>query len=214
MKIMTVALVVALLGIWFLANAGRTHACSCVTPGSPSEALANSKLVFAGAVVSMKEHEPPFGIRILSSSYPTTVAFKTSVLWKGPMSHAFSLTTARFEASCGFTFYEGEKYLVYSRDGETVSLCSRTRLLREADTDLAELEDGQAAFGPISEPGPRDVPGPAPRNETPTETGPAGGKPKAGTGCAASFDAGLIPGDMALLGLTAGLAWFGRRKRM
>ena len=214
MKTMTVALVVALMGIWSLANAGRIHACSCVTPGSPSEALANSKLVFAGTVVSVKEHEPPFGIRTMSSSDPTTVEFNTSVLWKGPMSHAFSLTTERSEASCGFTFVEGEKYLAYSRDGETVGLCSRTRLLREADTDLAELEYGIAAFGPMSETGPREVPGPAPRTEAPTETGPASGRPKAGMGCAASFNFGHIPGDMALLRLTAGLVWFGRRRRM
>ncbi len=39
---------------------------------------------------------------------------------------------------------ERTEYVVYSRDGFNVGLCSRTRPLSEASMDLADLATGQA----------------------------------------------------------------------
>ena len=55
------------------------------------------------------------------------------------------VTTVRDEAGCGFTFAEGEEYVIYSRSDATppeVSLCSRTRLAANAQEDFDALGEG------------------------------------------------------------------------
>ena len=75
-------------------------------------------------------------------------------VWKGPLYQTMYLTTLRSEASCGFTFVEGVSYVVYSRDGSTVSLCSRTARLSEAIDDLAVLGEGYMPVQGLSAPTP------------------------------------------------------------
>jgi hypothetical protein len=73
------------------------------------------------------------------------VTFRVSKVWKGPISATLAVTTARSGASCGYEFESGRDYLVYAEgtdQGLTVSLCSRTQRLSEADEDLAILGDG------------------------------------------------------------------------
>ena len=106
-------------------------------------------------VTSVREFEDP-DATTYSSTDPTTVEFKVDTVWKGPSYETMSLTTARSDASCGFTFIEGEEYVVYSRDGATVSLCSRTRSVAYAQEDFDELGEGDrpgaGSIGPIPEP--------------------------------------------------------------
>ena len=98
------------------------------------------------------------------------------------------LTTAQLSASCGFTFVKGEEYVVYSRDGSTVSLCSRTRPLSEAQHDLVELGKGQVPTLVTTAP-------------TPDSSAP--------------WQIWAIVGPTALLvvGLMVSLAWLGLRKQ-
>ena len=73
-----------------------------------------------------------------------------------------SITTPPTGGSCGFTFAEGEEYVVYADDsaydddGYTASICSRTALLRQAQADLDALGEGRApqagTGGPAPEP--------------------------------------------------------------
>ena len=137
-----VLLVVLVCGAWFLVNQGQTHACSCVQPGTPSEELAKSTLVFAGKVLSVAQPRPPLGIERLSTYGPRTVEFEMRTLWKGDWAHTLTLETAMSGASCGYSFINGQEYIVYSRDGRNVSLCSRTQVLGAATADLAELGEG------------------------------------------------------------------------
>ena len=105
-----------------------------------------------------------------------------------------SLTMARSGASCGFTFVEGEEYVVYSKDGATVSLCSRTRFIANAQEDIDELGEGEK-------------PGPG-------STGPTPEPPRDRTGsCGLSLHAGLFPHDASAAALMAGLVWLGLRRR-
>ena len=104
----------------------------------------------------------------------------------GPDTGLTLLTT-----SCGFTFIEGQEYLLYSRDGETVSLCSRTRSIDTAQDDLDALGEG---IGPE----------PTPTGETSNVTG----------GCGLSSGSSLVSIDAALFGLLAGLLWYRRRKQV
>ena len=92
-----------------------------------------------GQVISVRESDK--GLLGGSSVDPTTVEFDVGTVWKGSNYQTVYLTTARSGPSCGFTFVEGIEYIVYSRDGSTVSLCSRTRTRSEAAHDLAEMAD-------------------------------------------------------------------------
>ena len=71
-----------------------------------------------------------------------------------------NITTPPTGGSCGFTFIEGEEYIVYAYDsafadgGYTVGICSRTALLDQAEADIDALGKGnapQAGTG-VSEP--------------------------------------------------------------
>ena len=182
-----VLLVVLLCGAWFLVSPDQTHACSCVQPGTPSEELARSTLVFAGEVLSVNQYRPPLGIERLSTYGPSTVEFEMRALWKGDWSGTLTLETAMYGASCGYSFTEGQEYLVYSSDGENVSLCSRTQVLGAAQADLAELGEGSVmeAIAPLQ----------------PVTRGGACAAPSTGAG-----------GDTVLLGLLGGLIWVVRRR--
>ena len=193
MRAAQLALVASLVALWLFAGTQQSYACSCAPPGPPSEALAESAAVFASKVTSVREFQDP-NATTYSSTDPTTVEFQVDTVWKGPSYGIMSLTTARSGASCGFTFVEGEEYVVYSRDGATVSLCSRTRSIANAQEDIDELGEGQ-----------RPEPG---------STGPTPEPPRDRTGsCGLSPHAGLFPRDASAAALMAGLVWLGLRRR-
>ena len=186
-------LILSLSLLWFFANTGQSLACSCVRPGSPSEELAQSSSVFAGRAVSVREFHDP-STTTISSTDPTTVEFEVNTVWKGTSYETMYLTTARSGASCGFTFVEGEEYIVYSRDGSSVSLCSRSALLENAEADLDELGHGRTPqSGSV-----------ASTPEPPTTSSGS---------CAFSNDFGSATADATWLGIMVGLVWFGVRRR-
>ena len=195
MHVMQVALVLSLIGLWLFANSEVSHACSCVPPGSPSQELAQSAVVFVGMVTSVREFSDPKATTY-SSMDPTTVEFEVDTVWKGPSHETTSLTTARMGASCGFTFVEGEEYIVYSRDGATVSLCSRTRPVAAAEEDFKDLGEGRK---------------PAPGSTSPTPE-PKGGPPGS-MSCGLASHAGHGPADASVLFMVSGLIWLGLRGR-
>ncbi len=186
-----IALAVAVVClVWFVMDTGQVSACSCIEPGSPLQELDRAALVFTGKTVSVKEYEPPLGITFFTSSTdPTTVKFEVDTVWKGPAHETISLETARLGASCGYTFKEGNEYIVYSRDGETVNLCSRTKSLSLAAEDLAALGQGRTG---------------APQSEYEATNGRT---------CAVGSARGHVAGDLALLGLLAGTIAAARRRR-
>ena len=125
-------------------------ACSCVPPPPPAEALEASSAVFAGIVLDVEDHsiiEPTavtFGDRV--------VTFRVLRYWKGVDSRIVQVTTSGSGASCGYPFQEGRNYLVYAH-GESdlvVSLCSRTRRLKDAREDLDALGPGTSTLSPVA----------------------------------------------------------------
>jgi hypothetical protein len=136
-KIILLFIVVSLI----LLNIAIVSACSCVQPAPPKESLEQSTAVFAGKVVDINVS----GGAAISSADPVTVTFEVSKIWKGLDNESLVLTTARDGASCGYSFKQGEEYLVYTYgEGDKLStgICSRTRLLASAKDDLQELGDG------------------------------------------------------------------------
>jgi hypothetical protein len=120
-------------------------ACSCGgMPGSEREQaereLAYSSAVFAGKVVSITKGEPTPRSKLVS--------FRVSEVWKGPEQDTLEVSTPRYEASCGYSFKEGQEYLVYAEGKRMeVSSCGGTTLLSEASADFEALGNGEALGG-------------------------------------------------------------------
>lgn len=139
LSIAVVGLALILSVAWFLGSPGLVHACTCVAPGPPSEEIEKFDAVFTGRVVSMQ-----------LSGDTTTVGFEVNTVWKGIVSEDVHVTTSSTGGSCGFTFEEGEEYIVYARHSTdadvsySVDICSRTALLSQAQVDLDALGDGDA----------------------------------------------------------------------
>ena len=157
-----VAVALLLSVLWLLGNAGQAHACKCVQPGPPSEEIEKFVAVFAGRVVSI-EHSFDPNSRTLGPGDRTTIGLEVSTVWKGAVHEDMYVTTPPTGGSCGFAFEEGREYILYAHDspyddgGYSVSICSRTALLSEAQADLDAFGDGDAprsgTAGP--EPGPK-----------------------------------------------------------
>lgn len=133
----------------FVFNIAFVFACSCIQPTSPKEALKQSTAVFVGEVIDI---DVSSGI-VISSADLVKVIFEVSKIWKGPDYKTLILTTARDGVSCGYSFEQGKEYIVYARGkGKklNVSLCSRTKLLANAQEDIEELGEGGAPSVPNS----------------------------------------------------------------
>ena len=148
-SVTAVSLAVVVSVLWLLGSAGQVHACKCAEPGSPSEEMEKFAAVFAGRVVSVQHSYDPSGASV-SPEDRTTVGFEVSAVWKGTVYEDMYITTPPTGGSCGFTFVEGEEYIVYGHDsnyadgGYTVGICSRTALLGQAQADLDALGEGHA----------------------------------------------------------------------
>lgn len=146
-SILIVALSLGLIG--FLVAAGQAYACKCAEPGSPTEELAKFDAVFAGKVVFVHHSYDPDG-KTVTREDRSTIGFEVSTVWKGDVHETMYITTPPTGGSCGYTFVEGEEYVVYASDSHygddsyTAGICSRTALLSDAQADLDSLGDGEA----------------------------------------------------------------------
>ena len=149
---------------WFLASPGQVHACKCAVPATPAEELEKFSAVFTGRVVSVR-HSYDLNAASYTPDDRTTVGFEVSTVWKGTVHEDMLITTPPTGGSCGFTFAEGEEYVVYADDsaygddGYTVGICSRTALLRQAQADLDALGEGRAPQAGTGGPAPRTTTG-------------------------------------------------------
>lgn len=114
-------------GALFTAQAQPVYACSCIIPGTPQEELEKSDAVFSGTVMKMEE---------TISGYDVTLQVQEA--WKGVEDNLIKVHTGMGGGDCGFSFREGEDYLVYASlvNGELqVYICSLTGTLEGADTE-------------------------------------------------------------------------------
>ncbi len=129
-------------------------ACTCIRV-PPEESFERSTAVFAGRVVEKEFSKsiPELILRGYSSADPVKVTFEVSEIWRGPDYKTIVLTTAVSEASCGYSFREGEEYLVYAYGKENrleTGLCSGTKLLSEAQADILAFGEGKVPKNPGS----------------------------------------------------------------
>jgi hypothetical protein len=124
--------------------AGRVSgvlACSCVPPGPPTVELNRADAVFAGKVTDIDRP-----LLFNTSADLVKVTIEVTRFWKGGISRVVTVTTARETPTCGFPFEAGKEYIVYAskRDGALeTNLCTRTKLLSNAQEDLSQLGLGE-----------------------------------------------------------------------
>ncbi len=106
-------------------------ACSCMAPGTPAEEFANYDVVFQGEVINVNEN-----------GMSNLVTFDVEKSWKGVWGEEIKINTAKDSAGCGYNFEEDKSYVVYAplvEEELTVTLCSRTALVDDAQEDLDYL---------------------------------------------------------------------------
>ncbi len=140
------------------------HACSCMRPPPPAEALEAAAGVWVGSVQAVEPADAGTLVRI---------SFAVETIYKGSQEPTLTFTTSDSSASCGYGFSEGERYLVYAGEqdgGYHVTLCSRTARLADAADDIAALNAVAPPTAPSAAP-----PDPAtpPEQESPAAPAPA-----------------------------------------
>lgn len=136
------------------------QACSCGGGGGPACQEAWTKYtsaVFLGKVAriaSIREDPSNPGPAFSTSVGDTKrVEFAIEEAFRGVTGRTVTVTTNSDEASCGYPFEEGQRYVVYAWDDGSghlrVGLCSRTRPAKYADEDIAYFRS-LAAVPPTS----------------------------------------------------------------
>lgn len=149
-----------------LASAPAARACTCMPPGPPLQELEKADAVFSGRVLTIEpQHPEAEDAPIQGFVARLRVTLEVDKVWKGLEegedgngngngNGTVQLLTASQSAMCGYSFTEGERYLVYAyrsrqqedQDGPevlTATLCSRTAPLERAEGDLEALGEPQ-----------------------------------------------------------------------
>jgi hypothetical protein len=145
--------VLAVLGFVFLIP-DCAFACSCAIFGNQKEmvesGLSSSDAVFSGEVVDFEKSPSDTTMMegtmfTIMSPRPATATLRVSDVWKGPERETLEVSTSSQETACGVPFEEGREYLVYAYGGQGLEtdLCSQTKPLSEAGTDLAVLANSE-----------------------------------------------------------------------
>lgn len=111
------------------------HACSCVRPPPPLEALAQANAVFEARVARIETD---------TAALRMTAHLIVVRQWKGDLPEDVTVVTASQGSLCGFPFQPDQRVLLYvdgAPDSMSVSMCSRSRPVELAGEDLAALLD-------------------------------------------------------------------------
>ncbi len=126
------------------ANAPAAHAqaCECHGVRSVSDEQRDSSAIFEGRVVELGPVDTGTGKQAVSLDVVRA--------WKG-VSGEHLTVYVNASAAGGYSFLAHTSYLVYASGAEArleVSSCGRTRVIDEAEPDLAQLGMGVAPFTP------------------------------------------------------------------
>ena len=216
----SLAAAISIIGVTIFAGDDEIHACSCIWR-SPSEAMSNSTVVFAGEVLTKRRIESGW----LKFDHYYEIEFRVNVVWKGMVDETSFIYTLPDSSSCGGWpwFEEGQEYVIYAHYNNPVQvfLCDHILSMSEAQEDLEFLGKGMKpdpgsvapTWTPPLEPTPEPTPTPSSTLvSTPTPT-IQNESENSGGGCnllarSSRTDFGTLP-----LGLVAGMAWLGVRRR-
>jgi hypothetical protein len=129
-----ITLIVVVLGFM----APSVLGCSCETP-SQRNAFRKARIVFLGKVVQVKVASTHTERTL---DYPYAVTFQVERSWKGVHSDTITiLARAPFLPCEGFTFHEGDRYLVYAYGDDLLVpvSCTQTKLADSAAGNMRKL---------------------------------------------------------------------------
>jgi hypothetical protein len=137
-SVQTAIVLVLAFGTLVVWSGQAARACDFDEP-PPERVFDEATAVFAGEVVAIVpvEDDP-------ASDY-LAVTFEVDRVWKGVSQSPLTVETHRDEATCGYPFQEGERYLVYAHGGIDelfTALFHRTTAWESTDTDLNALGEG------------------------------------------------------------------------
>lgn len=139
------ALFLRIVGIVLLClvTCSRSEACSCISPGPPCASYWQADAVFSGKVTAIAEQS---GASDTQAPWPSmrraTISIESA--FRGVEGKSVELLTGMGGGDCGYNFVSGERYLVYayrSPRGLIATICSRTRLLKDAAEDIAYIRN-------------------------------------------------------------------------
>jgi hypothetical protein len=150
-------LLAVLIGAAFMLAGGEPlHACSCMGPNPPCQAVWQAGAVFTGEVISMTDVDQSIEGR------PTVVArgrrarVRVVESFRGTQTAEVDVFTGAGGGDCGFGFVQGARYLIYAYQEPngrlSTGICSRTALVSKAAEDLEYLRGparDPAVFGRI-----------------------------------------------------------------
>jgi hypothetical protein len=201
-----------------LLTARTAEACSCIGPLPPVEAARNADAVFHAKLVSVAD-VPKTGPHALGNKMFTFEVIRT---FKGQLDAQVNIMTTDNSAACGREYgAAGSEWLIYATiddKGQTHdNLCSRTKPIEDAASDIAELEAAEGTLDqpnePAVEPGPAD-PEPEPLPPEATE-GPEPAEPSK-KGCSVSDNESApvrLLGMFGLLGMLGMMSMGHARRR-
>jgi hypothetical protein len=124
----------SLLAACMFLCASRAFPCTCDNTSTVRQELAHAVAIFAGRAL----HTEPSGIDMRKTT------FIVEERWKGADEDTIEIYTGLGGGDCGYTFWNGARYLVYAyrSSGKLVTnICSRTRSYDSAAADIRELDD-------------------------------------------------------------------------
>ena len=219
----SLAVSVSLVALILLLGSEPIHAHKCYYPPI-SEAMERATAIFKGEIVAIHEIETE-----LSGGFPYRIEFRVNAVWKGPAYETMFVHTFRLSEAWGYPFsMDIGEYIVYaSEEPESlwVDLCSRVSSASDWQEDLEFLGEGlkpEPGSGTPAQTVPVSPTWTALREVTPTPSSTSVSTPTpmmqngfeaTGGGCnllarSSHTDFGALP-----LGLVAGMAWFGFRRR-
>lgn len=119
----------------------RGHACTCMAPVTPADALEKSSAVFRGRVTRISR---PFLDRVgIARTGNHRVEFEITKRWKGAQSKSIVVSTRLSGEACGFPFEEGKEYLIYVAPGPLdieTGICTGTKHIAGAELEMEQLD--------------------------------------------------------------------------
>ncbi|HEX6098825.1 MAG TPA: hypothetical protein VF432_21095 [Thermoanaerobaculia bacterium] len=142
MRTHSFVLTLALLGS--LAAAPATFACSCAeTP--LIEQIDDAPLIFTGKVVRLEVTGMDQGVNLITATVRIEEQFKG-----GPLDATVEFSTSDGCCYCAFGFDIGQTYLLFAypteeKDALHTSMCTPSKLLEDAEKELAAVRKAKAA---------------------------------------------------------------------
>jgi hypothetical protein len=126
--------------------APEVRACSCAETRPTCEEFGSAKAVFIGKVIGAKEQRQARGDDGSTTTYDVgEIYFKVEETFLGVKGARVVIHSGTGGGDCGYWFRRGQRYLVYAY-GESLealgtNICTRTRLLANAEEDLEFLRN-------------------------------------------------------------------------